>query len=190
MLAPRSPPGGAAVIDMQKRRGRPRGRIQQHEADITDEHAPNIEAALWSDELNQPLNIGRDMTILRWLTTGNVRALAAMLLQGHQPGSAVLIYLGKMLLEADDVTFTVPSRGTYPVPYRLVAKKRTRTKGRKRDPENDIRDLLIARNVARLSKDGGYEAAVARMVEVSKETGANIERATIRKAYGRFSRKK
>jgi hypothetical protein len=111
----------------------------------------------------------RDRMILEHLLSGDTRALATFLLEGHVPGPAVRQCLALMLLdwpEADALVAERPAlnQGIWRLPFRLVAKARPRKRGR-RAPENNDRDSSSLQTVTRRVGELQLDAAFARVDE-------------------------
>lgn len=116
-----------------------------------------------------------DKTIINWLMSGDLRPLAAMLLERRIPGQLVLTYLALMMLDQDVEGL---------VPYRLKAVPRKA--GRPKQPENFVRDLVIRTLVDKQIKElgpGTYEASIK---DVAERTG-HSER-VVRNAYDRYAK--
>ncbi len=89
--------------------------------------------------------IARDFVILEWFIKGNTVPFTAFVLQVHVPGDEVIKYIALMMN---------PAKGTDEiVPYALEVSSRGR-KGRRPDPEIEVRGKLTAQYVERLMKEG------------------------------------
>jgi hypothetical protein len=126
----------------------------------------------------------RDFVIMRWLMKGDMRPMAHFLAHGLTPGRGVLQYFAGMLHPDWQDKH----------PYRLEVQSVAGKRGRRDNPEMDIRDYLFRErdylfreNVSRLMAEGNtYEQAV---VSLSQTIGGDETRtATIRRAYDRLTR--
>src|SRR5262245_14493712 len=114
-----------------------------------------------------------DQTIIKWLMSGDLRPLAWKLLLRRRPGQLVLTYLALMMLDQDVEGL---------VPYRLKAVPRKA--GRRKQPENFVRNLVICTKVDKRIKElgpGSYDASIK---DVAKET--NHSERVVRNAYDRY----
>ena len=86
------------------------------------------------------LDMARTATILRWMWHGDLRPLAAAIMEGHAFDEAVLIALALMILDSDQQ------------PYRVETKQR-KPRGRPKDMGKFARDYFAAaaykKNVSR-----------------------------------------
>jgi hypothetical protein len=142
------------------------------------------------------LSAARDRVIVDWLSQGNTSALAALLLDGHEPGEFARTALALMLLDETEAKKTIEQRPfldpeLWLFPYRLVAKGKPRS-GRPPDPINAERDRLLAENVHELMQKHGlkYDSAIEQVAASCRETGAAVGHQTIRNAYDRRFGKK
>ncbi len=138
------------------------------------------------DQLMQKANVtqklARDYVILEWLSKGNTVPFTALVLQGHAPGDDVIKYVAWMMN---------PAKGTDEiVPFSLVVSSRGR-KGRRPDPEIEVRGKLTAQYVERLMKEGkSYDEALFEVAEVLGEgLDSDIPRDTVEKDYKRYKSK-
>ena len=124
----------------------------------------------------------RDRVIVRYLMAGDTRPLAALLSLGRAPSPAVLRYLSAMLHPADGTEDEMP--------FRLDVKDRLQRKGRRRDPENWWRDILISKNVEREMDEGGKYEWHAIPNVASMFSNPDKVRQTVRDAYDKYHPKK
>ena len=105
---------------------------------------------------------------------------------GHVPASKVLKFLAWMMLD-EDLAKDLPPELVRVVPYRFVAKRRSGAKGRQVNPENEIRDRLIAEQVHwRITTEGLSETdAISQVMKFGEEVGAGVGFQTIKRAYKR-----
>jgi hypothetical protein len=116
-----------------------------------------------------------DQTIIKWLMSGDLRPLASTLLERQRPGRLVLTYLALMMLDQDVEGL---------VPYRLKAVPRKA--GRRKQPENFVRDLVIHRLVDNRIRElgpGAYDASIKDVAEKTRHS----ER-VVRDAYDRYAK--
>jgi hypothetical protein len=129
----------------------------------------DVEATVTAESSGCTLDLARTGTILRWMYFGDLRPLAAAILEGRPLDQSVLKLLAYMV--ADDnkkfVSLKDPA-DVFQTPYRLHAKPRHGKKGRPKEPKNFARDFVLAKL---------YEARVeprkSRQVfeEIAAETG-------------------
>jgi hypothetical protein len=142
------------------------------------------------------LSAARDRVIVDWLSQGDTSALAALLLDGHEPGEFARTALALMLLDETEAKKTIEQR-PFLAPqfllfaYRLVAKGKSRS-GRPSNPINAERDRLLAEYVHELIQKHGvkYNSAIEQVATLCKSTGAAVGHQTIRNAYDRRFGKK
>lgn len=158
---------------------------------------PNDPSTPWDIDAAEKVKTGisleqaRDQIALEWLQDGDVSALALFLIAGHVPGAALLNNIGWSLLGEDNAT-NLPAGLSKHLPYQLKASRRSGQKGRPVSPKKKTLNRLLARNMKTLIDVHGfkYEAAVQRIIEAAKETGATIGEKTIRNAYdARYGKK-
>jgi len=140
----------------------------------------DVEAERVQQERNILLGDARDRVAYDWLKNGDVRPLAAWLLNGYEPGYLVRRALGWMLL-AEHNAENLPKR-IDDLPFQLVAKSR-HCKGRPPDRAKKTRDQLLADNVHKLMSEMSYDAAIETVFEEIRKTAGRIGRQTIRDAY-------
>ncbi len=131
---------------------------------------------------NVPQKLARDYVILEWLIKGNTVPFTAFVIQGHIPSVEIIKYVALMMN---------PAKGTDEiVPYALEVSSRGR-KGRRPDPEIEVRGKLTAQYVERLMKEGkSYDEALFEVAEVLGEgLDSDIPRDTVEKDYKRYKSK-
>src|SRR5262245_3447044 len=116
-----------------------------------------------------------DKIIIHWLDSGDFRPLAWKLLERRIPGQLVLTYLALMMLDQDVEGL---------VPYQL--KTVPRKAGRRKQPENFVRDLVIRTLVDKRIKELGPGTYDASIKDVAERTG-HSER-LVRNAYDRYAK--
>jgi len=135
----------------------------------------DLEAKLLALLSGMSFDEASDKIIIHWLDSGDLRPLAWKLLERRRPGQLVLTYLALMMLDQD-----VEGR----VPYRL--KTVLRKAGRRKQPENFVRDLVIRTLVDKRIKElgpGSYDASIK---DVAKRT--NHSERVVRNAYDRYAK--
>jgi hypothetical protein len=134
-----------------------------------------IEAELIADARKISTKDAVDLVIVRYLRTGDTRALAWWLYEGHTMSERARKFIAVMLQPGSKAT-------TEAVPFELAAKTRTPKRGRpKKGPEPSLRDWLLFRFIYNFMQDRGpgqYDAAITELAELQ-----GIERATIKRAY-------
>jgi hypothetical protein len=134
-------------------------------------------------EAHLSLSEARDRVVWSWLREGDVRPLAALLLDEYEPSYLVRRTLAWMLL-GDDKAEHLPEDLADRAPFRLEVKSRSSKAGRRLDPENATRDRLLAENVDRLRREGvPYKVAIATVFDAVRASGSAIGEQTIRDAY-------
>jgi hypothetical protein len=144
-----------------------------------------IETDRLARESGQSYTACRDVVILRWLKKGDVRPLAHLLLTGHRPGPKVLRYLAGML-HPDFAPVFIGFDGQPKTPdyqYRLTVTSTTGARGPRDNPENDLRDRLIAAQVERKRAEGSTREEA--LVAVAELCGGRSRIEMVRKAYSR-----
>jgi hypothetical protein len=127
-----------------------------------------------------PSDGSRDRMILEHLLSGDSRALATLLLEGHVPGPAVRQCLALMLLdwpEADALVAQRPAlnQGVWQLPFRLVAKARPRKRARRASENNERSDAslqTVTRRVGELQSDAAFarvDEAVLALIKSGQE---------------------
>jgi hypothetical protein len=146
----------------------------------------NIDAVRLVQETGWPLEKCQDQIIVQWLQRGDVRPLSDLLMQGHVPAIEVRKFIAWMILD-EDLVKNMPPEVARIVPYRLVVKRRSGAKGRHANPENEIRDRLIAAQVhSRITTQGLSETdAISQVMKLGEEVGAKVGFQTIKRAYKR-----
>ncbi len=140
------------------------------------------EADYYHRNTDETFEYCRDLVILKYLSYGDTRPLAAWLMSGRAPGPAVLRHLSAMLHPTDGTEDKVP--------FRLTVKDRLHRKGPRRDPEKTWRDFQISRNVEReLSEGKKYEWDAIQNV-ASMLPNADTAFQTVRDAYDKHHPKK
>lgn len=127
-------------------------------------------------EYGETLDTARDRVILYWLSKGDTRPFTAFVETGHTPCKQVIIYLAWMMNPAPETESEIP--------YSLKITQRGRV-GRRRDPENDVRDDLIRKYVDKLREQGlKYDAAIDKVADLFLEDLQDTDpRETVEKAY-------
>ncbi len=127
----------------------------------------------------------RDLVVLRYLLSGDTRALAFWLERDYCPGKPVRILLAYMLRpvreDTEDPTKTFTCSPDL-VPFELKAKRRGGKRGTFPDPVVAERNTAILEMYQRLYDKigkGGYESAIA---EMKDELGPHISESMIREA--------
>jgi hypothetical protein len=140
------------------------------------------------------LDKARERVILDWLDRGSSKALAAILVDGYVPGPKVRLRLALMLLDDADADSVIARHQLGPklwqFRYRLVIKTRLGKRGRQLGPEKDERGRLPAEKIDPLVSELGYEAAIERIDEAVRATGAAVRKQTTHKASDPRSRRK
>lgn len=131
----------------------------------------------------------RDLVILRCLERGSLIAFSHWVLEGHQPGPEVIRFLAYMARKE------VPGVIEKATPFRLVTRLRKAPgRGGMRDnPLNDLRDEILALNVAaRIEEHSNYDAAIMEIAEMISDGkvgkgGSPLKHQMERDAYDKFS---
>jgi hypothetical protein len=133
-----------------------------------------IEADMISTIRDIPIIEAIDLVIVRYLKSGDTRAMAWWFYEGHCPSKIVLNYIACMLQ---------PGSGASPdsFPFELITKSRKPKRGRpKKGPEPLLRDWLIFRNVFdRMSElgPGSYDSAIKSVAELDGLDEHSVKRA-------------
>jgi hypothetical protein len=147
-----------------------------------DESLPGMPWDISVDQLvreqNASQQVARDYVILDWLHQGDTRPFTAFVRVGHVPCRDVMLYLAQMMNPADDTENEIP--------FSLAVKSRGQ-KGRRSNPENRVRDKLMAQNVERFMETMSYHEALYAAAELMDVDGDGTNRFdTVEKAYKKF----
>jgi hypothetical protein len=154
-------------------------------AETVPDNAWAIEADRNARESGQSIRACRDVVILRWLKKGDVRPLAHLLWSGHRPGPRVLQYLAGRLhpdLAPEYLGYDGQTK-VMEYPYRLEVESTTGARGRRDNPENDVRDMLIHEQI-KLRRAAGASLEAAQ-IATAELCGGLSSLEMVRKAYRR-----
>ncbi len=128
------------------------------------------------------LQSARDWVITDWLYKGDTRPFTDFVSQGHVPCIEIIKYLALMMNPLKGLKKSPP--------YILVIKSQGR-KGRRPDPEIEMRSRLTAQRVEHLIKKGmSYENAIFDVAELLGEgLDSDIPSDTVEKDYKRYKSK-
>jgi hypothetical protein len=139
--------------------------------------------APWNDKVAHlmsregiPRDKARDQVILETLKRGDGNVLAALLMDGHVPAPNVRFALALMLLDNEAAEAAIERHHVDPdlwwLPHRLVIKGRPAKPRRPHGAEKAAGERGAERKSGPLMPDLGYEAAIARVDQAVRATGA------------------
>ena len=108
-------------------------------------------------EGNVTQQVARDFVIFDWLRKGNTGPYTALVVKGHVPCIQIIKYIALIMNPAEGTDIIVP--------FALVVNSRGR-KGRRPDPNIELRDRLLAQNVEHLMETKSYNDALDEVADI------------------------